>query len=55
MSPKTGNTVEKSDFILFDVHHVHKGIDLSHGDQNLHWKLGQQEPSFGSILAYLET
>ena len=23
--------------------------------QNLHWKLGQQAPSFGSILAYLET
>ena len=24
-------------------------------DQNPHWKLGQQAPSFGSILAYLET
>ena len=24
-------------------------------DQNLHWKLGQQAPYFGSILAYLET
>ena len=24
-------------------------------DQNLHWKLGQQAPSFGTILAYLET
>ena len=24
-------------------------------NQNLHWKLGQQAPSFGSILAYLET
>ena len=23
--------------------------------QNLHWKLGQQAPSLGSILAYLET
>ena len=23
--------------------------------QNLHWKLGQKAPSFGSILAYLET
>ena len=23
--------------------------------QNLHWKLGQQAPSFGSILSYLET
>ena len=23
--------------------------------QNLHWKLGQQAPSFGSILGYLET
>ena len=23
--------------------------------QNLHWKLGQQVPSFGSILAFLET
>jgi hypothetical protein len=22
-------------------------------DQNLHWKLGQQTPSFGSLLAYL--
>ena len=24
-------------------------------NQNLHWKLGQQTPSFGSLLAYLET
>ena len=24
-------------------------------NQNLHWKLGQQAPSFGFILAYLET
>ena len=24
-------------------------------DQNLPWKLGQQIPSFGSLLAYLET
>ena len=24
-------------------------------DQNLHWKLGQQALSFGSILAYLKT
>ena len=23
--------------------------------QNLHWKLGQQTPFFGSLLAYLET
>ena len=23
--------------------------------QNLHWKLGQQTPSFGSLLEYLET
>ena len=23
--------------------------------QTLHWKLGQQAPSFGAILAYLET
>ena len=23
--------------------------------QNLHWKLGQQMPSDGSLLAYLET
>ena len=23
--------------------------------QKLHWKLGQQVPSFGTILAYLET
>ena len=23
--------------------------------QNLHWKLGQQAPSFGTILAFLET
>ena len=24
-------------------------------DQNLHWKLGQQTPSAGTLLAYLET
>ena len=24
-------------------------------NQNLHWKLGQQVQSFGTILAYLET
>ena len=23
--------------------------------QNLHWKLGQQTPSAGTLLAYLET
>ena len=26
-----------------------------HTSQNLHWKLGQQTPSVGSLLAYLET
>ena len=24
-------------------------------NQNLHWKLGKQAPSFGTLLAYLET
>ena len=29
--------------------------DFDDINQNLHWKLGQQAPSVGSILAYLET
>ena len=36
------------------VYCIFVAIDLGFA-QNLHWKLGQQTPSVGTLLAYLET
>ena len=34
---------------------VNRVLKVHSTEQNLHWKLGQLMPSFGYILAYLET
>ena len=36
------------------IQHCRRLID-ERGGQNLHWKLGQQTPSVGTLLTYLET
>ena len=36
------------------IHEILPGTFL-YDEPNLHWKLGQQTPSVGTLLAYLET
>ena len=52
------NHLSKKSFYKSHFQCKNKNCEIDSGSccrQNLHWKLGQQTPSFGSLLAYLET